>query len=172
MDILSHGLWGGLAFGRKHKKSFWTAFAFGVTPDLFSFGVAFGAHLWSSIISGAILLPPRPGSGYENIPHYVFSLYDITHSLVIFVIAFCAVWIVLKKPLWEMSAWGLHIVMDIFTHSDRFFPTPFLWPISEYTFNGISWGHPWIFFPNVTLLVILYLYYFRVHKPRRLKQKQ
>lgn len=39
MDIISHGLWGGIAFGRKNKKDFWQSFAFGVMPDLLAFGV-------------------------------------------------------------------------------------------------------------------------------------
>ncbi len=41
MDIVSHGLWGGAAFGRKNKKSFWVAFLFGVLPDLLAFGPFF-----------------------------------------------------------------------------------------------------------------------------------
>ena len=39
MDIVSHGLWGGLAFGRKNKKSFWLSFLFGIAPDFCSFGI-------------------------------------------------------------------------------------------------------------------------------------
>ena len=39
MDIFSHGLYGGVLTGRKSRKSFWTAFIFGISPDLFSFGI-------------------------------------------------------------------------------------------------------------------------------------
>ncbi len=163
MDILSHGLWGGLAFGRKHKKSFWLAFFFGVAPDLFSFGIFFIDRL---VGHGFTLGRPDP----SIIPEYVYHAYNVTHSLVIFTLAFLVAWFILKRPLLEMGAWAFHIVMDIFTHSDAFFPTPFLWPLSDFHVNGHSWGSPWIFFPNVALLAILYLYYFRVHKPRKLKQ--
>lgn len=42
------------------------------------------------------------------------------------------------------------------THSTNFFPTRFLWPISEARVNGVPWSKPVIFFPNVALLVVLY----------------
>lgn len=171
MDIFSHGLWGGVALGRKSKKSFWTAFAFGVFPDAFAFGLPFSHLLLSLFRGGRGEVVIQPGVGNANIPHYVFTLYDISHSLVIFTVAFLLVWAVRKRPKripWEMLAWGLHIVMDIFTHSDKFFPTPFLWPLSDFHVNGISWGHPAIFIPNITLLLLAYGYWwYRRHATKR-----
>ncbi len=41
MDILSHGLWGGLVFGR--KSEFLARLRDWLAPDLFSFGI-----LWSA----------------------------------------------------------------------------------------------------------------------------
>lgn len=160
MDIISHGLWGSLALGRKSKKSFWLAFFFGIAPDLFSFGPFF---------AGVFLgLKPWPNFQIEPtqpiMPSYVHSLYNITHSAIIFFLAFALVWIFLKGPLWEMLAWGLHILMDIFTHSYKFFPTPFLWPLSDFKINGWHWGSPWIFWPDVVLLVILYFWFFVVRR--------
>ena len=64
-----------------------------------------------------------------------------------------------KQPVWELSAWGLHVVMDIPLHSADFFPTPFLWPLSEWTFNGWEWMTPSILIPNVLLLILLYAWY-------------
>lgn len=159
MDIFSHGLYGGVAFGRKSKKGFWTAFLFGIFPDAFAFGLPMSHLLLSLLAGGEAEFIREPEGGYANIPQYVFTLYDISHSLVIFTAIFLLVWAIRKRPLLEMGAWGLHIVMDIFTHSDAFFPTPFLWPFSDFTFNGISWGQPSIFIPNVTLLVIAYGYW-------------
>lgn len=156
MDILSHGLWGGVAVGRKSRKSFWLAFALGVAPDLFSFGI-FTAMVTLGLASGPdwSARPPDP----SLIPDYVYSLYDITHSLVVFLAVFLAVWLWRKKPLWEMSAWAIHVMLDIFTHSENFFPTPFLWPLSDFHVDGRSWGDPLIFIPNVLLLVALYGYW-------------
>ena len=41
MDFISHGLWGSITFGRKSRWSFGLAFAIGMAPDLFSFGVLY-----------------------------------------------------------------------------------------------------------------------------------
>ncbi|MBI4385684.1 hypothetical protein HY573_02545 [Candidatus Parcubacteria bacterium] len=163
MDIVSHGLWGGLAFGRANKKRFWLAFLFGMAPDLFAFGL-----LSARVIFG---LAPRPQFtlGHPDpsfIPPYVFQLYNMSHSLVIFAAVFLLIWVIRKRPLWEMSAWGLHILFDIFTHSEQFFPTPFLWPVSDVRFAGISWMHPLIFIPNVLALTVFYGYWLILGKRR------
>lgn len=161
MDIISHGLWGSIAFGRKDRKSFWTAFFFGIAPDLFSFGL-FTAGVWLGLEHGVDWSggPPDP----SRIPPYVHHLYDVTHSLIVFAAVFALVAFFRKQPWWEMSAWGLHILFDIPTHSERFFPTPFLWPLSDFHISGISWGHPAIFFPNVAFLLALYFWYFVVRR--------
>lgn len=162
MDILSHGLWGSLAFGRQTRKSFWLAFFFGIAPDLFSFGIFTAATFLG--------LAPHPdwSSGQHpdpsQIPAYVYALYNVTHSLVVFIAVFGMVWLLRRQPLYALSAWGLHILLDIPTHSDGFFPTPFLWPLSDFSVSGIPWSHPIIFIPNVTLLITLYLWFFVVKK--------
>ena len=160
MDIISHGLWGGAAFGRKNKRDFFLAFLFGFMPDFFSFGMLFiyriFLRLGASNPPDAILAPP-----HLPVPIFVYNLYNITHSLIIFTLVFGIVWFLMKKPFWPILAWGLHILVDIPSHSFDFFPTPFLWPVSDFKINGISWGNPFIFFPNVVLLIIVYgfLYY-------------
>ena len=65
-----------------------------------------------------------------------------------------------------MAAWGLHITMDIFTHPNNFFPTPFLWPVSDAHVNGIAWGEAVIFFPNLLLLALLYAWFLLTRKKR------
>jgi hypothetical protein len=165
MDTLSHGLYGGIAFGRKSKVSYWKAFFFGIMPDIFSFGI-FTASTVLGLVSGPDWNagPPDPSS----VPQYVHSLYDVTHSLVVVAVVFGIVWWVRKKPMMELLAWPLHILVDMPTHSSAFFPTPFLWPVSDFTINGISWGTPWIFIPNVILIVVLYLVWYV--RTRRRKQ--
>lgn len=185
MDTLSHGLWGGVTVGRNSRSAYWTAFAFGVAPDLLAFGPFFVGTLL-----GVYERPIIPAGGHpreSNLPVYVHTVYQYTHSLVIFALAFGLVWwirarrrpaggvarLVAQGPrslaglkawwalygdraLWPMGAWGLHILMDIPTHSSSFFPTPFLWPVSDFTVNGIPWSAPYIFFPNVVGLLIVY----------------
>lgn len=168
MDILSHGLWGGITLGRKNKKDFWWAFVIGLAPDLLSFGI-FTLMIILGLATGPdwSLGPPPEGS----IPKYVHSLYEVTHSFIIFAIVFFVVWLIRKKPFLPLLAWALHISMDIPTHSTEFFPTPFLWPFFDnIRVNGIPWSHPIIAIPNATLLIILYFWVFVVKK--RLKVKK
>ena len=161
MDIISHGLWGGVAFGRKSKKLFWASFAIGVAPDLLSFGIYMAGDALG-LVSGPDWgqHPPAPSS----IAPFVYSLYNFTHSLVIFALVFCLVWLWLKKPFLPLLAWGLHILVDIPSHSTAFFPTPFLWPVSDFVFNGVSCGEPAIFYPNVILLLVCYAGWFVLKK--------
>lgn len=166
MDIVSHGLWGGIAFGRRSRRAFWTAFAFGVLPDLLAFGPHFAESIWDSL-SGGRWQPTDPQHGYASIPPYVFLVYHVTHSLVVFLAAFLLVWALRRRPLWPMLAWALHILMDIPTHSLRFFPTPFLWPLSDVAFNGISWAQPIILVPDILLLLLTYGWYFLIRRRRR-----
>jgi membrane-bound metal-dependent hydrolase YbcI (DUF457 family) len=97
----------------------------------------------------------------------VYSLYNATHSLVVFALVFGLVWLVRGKPLMELGAWGLHIAVDIFTHSEAFFPTPFLWPFSDLRVNGVPWSDPRIFFSNVLLLTVLYAWFFLRRKRKK-----
>ncbi len=158
MDTLSHGLWGSYFFGKKKRRDFWAAFTIGMAPDLLSFGVFFVTNLlgitqapnWKAG-------PPDPAT----IPQYVHGAYNVTHSFVTFGIVFLAIWLFRKKPWIPLWAWALHIIMDIPTHSRQFFPTPFLWPLSDVTVDGIPWSVWWIFFPNLILLIILYVWKYK-----------
>ena len=153
MDIISHGLWGGIAFGRKSPKNYLIAFLIGVSPDIFSFGIFWIAR-WLGLSEGINFSGGYPDQSL--IPQYVHTLYGITHSLIIFLTVFFLIWFLAKKPYWLLGAWFIHILIDIPTHSFDFFPTPFLWPVSSFMVNGIGWGNPIIFFPDVIILILLY----------------
>lgn len=162
MDIISHGLWGGVAFGRKSKKTFFQAFFCGVAPDLFSFGIFTAATIIGLAERPDWSAGPPPA---DMIPGYVSFLYNITHSLVIFALVFGVIWVLWKKPFLPLLAWPLHILLDIPTHSLSFFPTPFLWPFFDgVRVDGIPWSHPYIFIPNVLFLVVLYMWFFVVRR--------
>ena len=168
MDIISHGLWGGVAFGRKSKRNFWTAFAIGMMPDLLAFSGPFLGNLLGGT-QGLHHSNGRPDA--TSIPAYVYNIYSFSHSLIIFAIVFFVAWIFFKKPQWILGAWGLHILVDIPSHDASFFPTPFLWPISNFHINGINWGNPMIFFPNVVLLAVAYFAWSFVYLNRNSKIK-
>lgn len=167
MDIVSHGLWGAIAFGRKSRSSFRLAFVFGLAPDLLSFGI-----LWAAASLGFSEKPDfSHGTPPESsIPQYVHHLYNVTHSFVVFLIVFLLIWFLLKRPLWELSAWGLHVLLDVPTHSFAFFPTPVLWPLFNWKFDGWQWSTPDILIPNYVVLSLLYAWF--LSQTYRTKRRQ
>ena len=153
MDILSHGLWGGIAFGRSNRPSFWLAFVIGLAPDLLSFGILYVA------VTLGMADPPDFSRGTppeSTIPQYVHQLYNVTHSFLVFLLVFLLVWHLHRQPLWELAAWGLHVLVDVPTHSFAFFPTPVFWPLSNWKFDGWQWMTPVILVSNYVLLAVCY----------------
>ena len=147
MDTLSHALWGKGLFG--YRKYRWFSFLFGALPDLLSFGIYFLFNLFN-------LKTETPS--INEIPDWVYSLYDFSHSLVIASIFIFIVYKINKDFAFPMLAWISHIMLDFFTHSLEFFPTPIFWPLSDYQFDGIPWSNPVIFFTNVLLIFLLFIY--------------
>lgn len=163
MDTFSHGLWGGLVFGRENKSEYWQAFGWGMFPDLMSFGVFMAANLLVNEDRPDWSAGPPP---MESIPEYVHVLYDISHSLVVFSVVFGLVFLIRRKVYWPMLAWGFAVLMDIPTHSKAFFATPFLWPISDWKFDGVSWSSPLILGLNFGGLLVGYLAWWYSRKRR------
>jgi len=164
MDIISHGLWGTLAFGRKTRRRFFIAFLFGIAPDLLSFGIFFVSMAFGfSDRHDFSAEPPHA----DAIPTYVHYLYNVTHSVIFFAVLFIFLWILFRKPIMESLAWGAHILLDIPTHSYEFFPTPFLWPFSDLKVDGIPWTSPFIFIPNVVLLIVFFGWMVIVYRKKR-----
>jgi len=168
MDIFAHGLWAGAAYKAVNKKAkkplnvrlagFW-----GVFPDLFAFTLGF-AWLFGNLIFGDMSFTdlPRPDSvepaPQDTLPIFRLTsmLYSISHSAIIFLIVFGVVFLIFRRPIWELGGWFIHILLDIPTHSYQFYPTPFLWPISGWKFDGFSWGTPWFLILNYSAIIIVY----------------
>lgn len=163
MDTFAHGFWTFAVFHR--KKYVWLAVLFGVLPDLLSFGILFFANLANGNFHRG---PP----GISTLPKWLFASYNLTHSFIMFLAVFIAVYLITKKWFWPLTAWAIHILIDIPTHSFRYFPTPFLWPVSDYKFDGISWATPWFMLMNYFALMIIFIIvaYNRVKK-KDLKKK-
>lgn len=165
MDFVSHALWGGISFGRRSKQTFLLAAGISILPDVLTEGLFFFLYLLG--IGGM----PGWESGHPDIgqyPIFAQSLYNITHSLAVFALVFSLFWLAAKKPVWIIAAWGLHILIDIPTHSLALFPTPFLWPISDFKVDGIGWDNPTVVVMDIVLLIAAYSIWFhsRSHQQR------
>ncbi len=174
MDVFSHGLWAGVvakatnksfALAGKIKKPLkvWQMAIWGIFPDVFAFAIPFMWLFWNLVFGGMSFSDfPRPENmepaARDTLPilQIISWLYNISHSLIIFAVVFGLIWFLLRQTPWEMSGWLLHILIDIPTHSYRFYPTPFLWPFSEWKFNGFSWATPWFLILNYSLIILVY----------------
>jgi len=177
MDILAHALWAGgisklfnLKKVTKEKISVkWAAF-WGVFPDLFAFTISFVILFYNLIFKHISLSDfPRPDAiepvnGVSSMFGTSYMLYNYSHSILIFILVFIIVYFIFKRPVYSLFGWLFHIVVDIPTHSYAFFPTPFLWPLSSWKFDGISWATPWFMVLNYSLLVIIYIIIFVLAK--------
>ena len=156
MDTFSHALYGKGLFG--YRKYRWTSFLFGALPDLSSFGVYFLIQLFSNFHK---LQYGKPS--IEEIPIWVIELYNISHSLITAFVFITIVYFVKKDLTWPMLAWPVHIIVDLFTHSIEFFPTPIFWPLSNYRFDGIPWSNIYVFITNIILIFLIFTYRLKIN---------
>ncbi|MEK7463454.1 MAG: hypothetical protein AAB621_03800 [Patescibacteria group bacterium] len=179
MDIFAHGLWAGAVYKGANKKlekplKVWRAAFWGVFPDLFAFTIGF-IWLFGNFIFGGMsfsdlprpdLVEPAPdelifGNGTIQgaasfIVRLTAILYSASHSAIIFFIVFGIVFLIFRRPIWELGGWFIHILLDIPTHSYQFYPTPFLWPLSDWKLDGFSWATPWFLILNYSVIIIMY----------------
>tara|TARA_B100000131_G_C18114465_1_gene610780 strand:+ start:1546 stop:2010 length:465 start_codon:yes stop_codon:yes gene_type:complete len=151
MDTISHALWGKGLFG--YRKYRYLSFVFGAIPDLLSFGIYF---LFNLILNPSTIKFGKPN--LSEIPEWVFSLYNFSHSLIISIIFILIVYKINREISFTMLAWPFHILLDFFTHSIDFFPTPILWPISNYRFDGIPWSNSYIMITNIVCIFLIFIY--------------
>jgi hypothetical protein len=158
VDIVSHGLWGAITFGRSTRWRFWLAFMIGMAPDVLSFGILtvaamLGVAEHQDFNHGTP--PPEssiPSVGPSSVQHHA-QLGRVSLPV------YCGVGPGETAGLGTLGV-GLHVLMDIPSHPFAFFPTPFLWPISDWKFNGWQWITPYVLIRNVLLLILVYGWYF------------
>jgi len=181
MDIFAHGLWAGAAgkavnIKKKAPLKLKWMVAWGIFPDFFAFAPAF-IYMFASFVFPSIPRIEHPGPAHMEpatgngliISQFTHNLYNIGHSLLIFFFVFFIAYLIFRRPIWVMGGWLLHILMDIPSHSYDFYPTPFLWPFSEFKINGFHWGTPWFMISNYSLIIIAYfiLYWLKTRKVRK-----
>jgi len=173
---LAHTLWttavarkGNKELEKKNKLSkinmFWIAF-FGIFPDLFAFTIPFIISFYKVASGqqdfGSFSTRHQVADGF-NLSH---TLYQYSHSLILWLLVFLIVWLIFKKPWLPLLGWLLHILIDIPSHALAFFPTPFLFPISTYVFPyGIAWSNKYFMIINyVTLAILWFIIIFKKYR--------
>ena len=168
MEIISHGLWtaaGAHWFKRTTKKPLrlsWAVF-WGLVPDFFAFTIItfwYGLQWLTGNFNFRDLPEPSAVEPSASDTIWVFRLtsllYSFSHSLVVFALVLGILLIIKRRVVWEIFGWLFHIVIDVFTHSYSYYPTPVLWPLSGWKFDGISWETPWFMMLNYLALALVY----------------
>ncbi|MBI4150392.1 hypothetical protein HY488_03240 [Candidatus Woesearchaeota archaeon] len=150
MDIFAHFLWNYIIFHR--TKVVGKAVLAGVLPDVFSWGIYSGYHVLNGYAFRQFSI--------ALIPDWVFMLYGVTHSLVIFGAVCLILWLTIKRIPLYLYGWLAHILIDIPTHAKDFLPTPFLWPLSSFAFPGIRWSNQNFMIANYVAILLCLGYIF------------
>ncbi|HLC65196.1 MAG TPA: hypothetical protein VJI46_03675 [Candidatus Nanoarchaeia archaeon] len=151
MDFIAHGFWSYIIFHKTKKPLY--AVLFGLLPDIISWGPYMVYRLFTDFSFGKPVL--------EKIPDWVYTLYGVGHSIFVWALIIAIIYFINKKYFIYTLAAPIEIIIDAFTHSREFLPTPFLWPVSEWTFPGISWGQWWFMLINYVLIVVCMIYILR-----------
>lgn len=150
VDTIAHALWSFIIFRTLLPANYiWLAIFFGTMPDLFS---------WTIYAIYKIFKDHKFGKpNLREIPKWAFTLYNVTHSVFVAAFLFSLIDLIFGYIPFYLWAWPLHILIDIPTHSRKFLPTPFLWPVSKWKFPGVSWAELWLFWLNWILIIVFLL---------------
>jgi len=155
LDTFSHALWGKALFGYKGAR--YSPFVFGAAPDLISFIPYFLYKLFAKTNANLFGRPE-----IDEMPSWVFILYDLGHSYITCLIVIGLLVFFKKKILaYAALSWAFHILLDFPFHTKEFFPTKIFWPITDFAFDGVSWGIPQVWFMNIFLLFLFIFYRFK-----------
>src|SRR3989344_8761006 len=143
MDYFAHGFWSYILFHWIRRPIY--AVLFGLLPDT----VAWVPYIFYRLIIGDTFGAPL----VEQIPAWVFFMYGLGHSLIISAAVIIIIAIAVRKIPYTMLAWPIAIIIDLLTHTRDYLPTPFLWPVSDWKFPGISWGNGLFMIINYSLII-------------------
>ncbi|MFH1412707.1 MAG: hypothetical protein ABIG10_01620 [bacterium] len=156
MDILSHALLANLVYKELPMHSKWIAVTLAVMPDILTFVGVFKLEFFKKLL----FFKKIPNSYF---PKFVFVIYNITHSILIWAVIWLFFYFVMHWTLTAIiwSSWGLHIFIDIFTHNaNSSLATRIFWPVSDWHFYGFTWSSKRFMLVNYLILAILYLIFY------------
>lgn len=157
-DTISHFIHGYIIYGFKGG-------IYSILPDLLSFGKLFISRIplkYKYLLKGDYKNFFKKNK-MSNLDKTDKLLYKMFHSLII--------WFAIYKFIngeKEFLCLFLAIFIDIIMHRRDYFGTPFLYPISDYKFDGIHWYDNklgWIISILITFFIYIYSDLFRKFNP-------
>ena len=117
----------------------------------------------------AVALPGQEPALPPMVEFWSHHLHCVAHSAIIAAAVTLFV-LAVRLSLWiTLLGWWSHIVIDVFTHSADYYPSPVLYPITERGFDGLAWNTPWFMLVNYAALCLtgLWLWFSRKSKHAR-----
>lgn len=166
MDIVAHGLWTGAAvlvlapLRRLSPRLKCATVALAVLPDLvhmlpvtaWAVSTVSITEWWQYATATPGNEPPMP----EWVQLWAHHLHCVLHSAVVAAGVTLAVALRWRVFWWPLFGWWLHIVIDVFTHSADFYPSPVFYPLTYWGFDGIAWNQPTFLWINYLALAAVW----------------
>ena len=168
MDVVAHGLWAAVMCrwcGRhqpiKRSTATWMM-ALAVAPDLVQLTPIVTAALttpqgWSAMQAYFHALPRYEPVLPPTVELMAHHLHCAMHSALVAVVVTLLSWTFLRRLWLPLLGWWMHIVIDVFTHSADFYPSPVLYPVTQQGFDGWAWNDPWQLALNYGLIAIFWI---------------
>lgn len=114
-----------------------------------------GAGSFEAIQAFAIAVPGQEPELPPLVLLVSHTLHCTAHSAIVAGLVTLLVWRFKPVLLIPLAGWWSHIVIDVFTHSAEYYPSPVLYPITERGFDGIAWITPWFMVVNYMALGVV-----------------
>ncbi|MFM9884226.1 MAG: hypothetical protein ACKVQT_14465 [Burkholderiales bacterium] len=170
MDIFSHSLWviAGVEVARRRRiitgrHYFIPSAILAALPDVIHLvpvlaWALFGNGSIAGLYSYAIALPDREPAMPAMVALTAHHLHCIMHSGIVAGALTALVWLVHRRLWPPLLAWWSHILIDVFTHSDDYYPSPIFYPITYWGFDGLAWNKPALLAINYALLIVMFFW--------------
>jgi hypothetical protein len=171
VDILAHGWWVGVGLGaaslaghaRPDRRTVGWMVGCAVAPDLVHLlPVAIGAlhspNGFANLSGYALALPGAEPPMSDTVAWFAHHLHCAFHSAVVAAAVSMSLRLLLWRWWWPLLGWWSHIIIDVFTHSADFYPSPVLYPLTYRGFDGIAWNRPGFQTLNYGALIALTLW--------------
>ncbi|MEO6409480.1 MAG: hypothetical protein ABIO45_12105 [Burkholderiaceae bacterium] len=163
MDILAHGLWAGIGIGfasrrwNLSRRTIALTVTMAVLPDLVQL---LPVSVWArssqagfaAIRAYSVALPGHEPALPPTVGLLTHHLHCVMHSAVVAAAVTAVSWLALRSLWIPLLGWWSHIVIDVFTHSADFYPSPVLYPFTQAGFDGLAWNTPWFVAVNYLAL--------------------